>query len=80
MCGHKCIDISTWLVEISLSAVIVVGYSWTSVNVFEADRQVELIVTINEPAQEDQFENSFYLLVNSQDGAAKGLLWITYAT
>ena len=29
--------------EISLSAVIVVGYNHTNVNVFEADRQAKLI-------------------------------------
>ena len=68
-----CIDVSTWLAEISLSAVIVVGYNQTNVNVFEADRQAELIVTINEPAQVDPIETSFYLLVNTQDGTATGL-------
>ena len=46
-------------------------------NVFEADGQVELIVTINEPAKGDRFENSFYLLVNTQNQTATGLLWIT---
>ena len=55
--------------------MIVVGYNRTYVNVFEADGQAELIVTINEPAQ---FENSFYLLVNTQDGTATGLPWITF--
>ena len=53
--------------------MIVVGYSRTYVNVFEADRQVEFIVSINGPAQEDPIENSFYLLVNTQDGTATGL-------
>ena len=47
-------------------------------NVFEADRQTELIVNIIKPARVDPFENSFYLLVNTQDGTAKGLPWITY--
>ena len=42
-------------------------------NVFEADGPVELIVSINALAQEDPTENSFYLLVNTQDGTAKGL-------
>ena len=46
-------------------------------NVFEADRQAELIVSINEPAL---FENSFYLLVNTQDRTATGLPWITYTS
>ena len=46
-------------------------------NAFEADRQPELIVSINEPAQVDLFENSFYLLVNTKDGTATGLSWIT---
>ena len=54
-----------------------VGYNRTNVNAFEADRQPELIVSINEPAQVDLFENSFYLLVNTQDGTATGLSWIT---
>ena len=78
MCGYKCIDVSTWLVEISLSAVIVVGYNRTYVNAFEADRRAELIVSIIKPAQVDLFENSFYLLVNTQDGTATGLSWITF--
>ena len=43
-------------------------------NVFEADRQAEFIVSINGPAL---FENSFYLLVNTQDRTATGLPWIT---
>ena len=47
-------------------------------NAFEADRQPELIVSISEPAQVDLFENSFYLLVNTQDGTATGLSWITF--
>ena len=58
--------------------MIVVGYNRTNVNVFEADRQPELIVSINQPAQVNLFENSFYLLVNTQDGTATGLPWITY--
>ena len=66
------IDVSTWLAEISLPAVIVVGYNRTNVNVFEADRQAELIVSIKEPAQVDPIETSFYLLVNTQDGIATG--------
>ena len=53
--------------------MIVVGYNQTNVNVFEADRQAELIVTINEPAQVDPIDTSFYLLVNTQDGTATGL-------
>ena len=47
-------------------------------NAFEADRQPGLIVSISEPAQVDLFENSFYLLVNTQDGTATGLSWITF--
>ena len=74
--GYKCIDVSAWLTEIFLSAVIVVGYNRTYVNVFEADGPAELIVTINEPAPEDPIETSFYLLVNTQDETATGLLWI----
>ena len=58
--------------------MIVVGYNRTNVNVFEADRQPELIVSINEPAQVNLFENSFYLLVNTQDGTATGLSWFTF--
>ena len=58
--------------------MIVVGYNQTYVNVFEADGQAELIVSIIKPAQVDLFENSFYLLVNTQDGTATGLPWITY--
>ena len=54
-----------------------VGYNRTNVNAFEAGRQPELIVSIIEPAQVDLFENSFYLLVNTQDGTATGLSWIT---
>ena len=42
-------------------------------NVFEAAGQAELIVSITVPAQVDLFENSFYLLVNTQDGTATGL-------
>ena len=47
-------------------------------NVFEADRQAELIVSIIVPAQVDLFENSFHLLVNTQDETATGLPWITF--
>ena len=54
--------------------MVVVGYSRAYVNVFEADRQAEFIVSINGPAL---FENSFYLLVNTQDRTATGLPWIT---
>ena len=46
-------------------------------NAFEADRQAQLIVSINEPVQVDLFENSFHLLVNTQDGTATGLSWLT---
>ena len=49
------------------------GYNRTYVNVFEADRQAKFIVSINEPAPVDPIENSFYLLVNTQDGTATGL-------
>ena len=58
--------------------MIVVGYSRTYVNAFEADGQVELIVTTVKPAQLDVFENSFSLLVDTQDGTATGLSWITF--
>ena len=57
--------------------MIVVGYNRANVNAFEADRQPGLIVNINEPAQ-NLFENSFYLLVNTQDGTATGLPQITF--
>ena len=57
--------------------MIVVGYNGANVNAFEADRQAELIVSINEPAPVDPFENSFCLLVNTQDGTATGLSWFT---
>ena len=50
-----------------------VGYIRTYVNVFEAETQAEFIVSINEPAQGDPIESSFYLLVNTQDGTATGL-------
>ena len=53
--------------------MIVVGYNRTNVNAFEADRPTEVIVSINEPAQADPIETSFYLLVNTQDGTATGL-------
>ena len=56
--------------------MIVVGYNQTYVNVFEADRQAEFTVSISEPAQVDRIENSFYLLVNTQDGTATGLPYI----
>ena len=50
-----------------------VGYKWTNVNVFEADRQAELIVSINASAQLALFASSFFLLVNTQDETATGL-------
>ena len=53
--------------------MIVVGYNRTNVNAFEDDRQAQLIVSINEPTQVNLFENSFYLLVNTQDETATGL-------
>ena len=53
--------------------MIVVGYNRTYVNVFEADGQAELIVSIMEPARTVTIETSFFLLMNTQDETASGL-------
>ena len=55
-----------------------VGYKWTNVNVFEADGQAELIVSINASAELALFASSFFLLVNTQDKTATGLSWIAF--
>ena len=47
-------------------------------NVFEADGQAELIVSIVVPSQADPIEASFNLLVNTQDGKATGLHPLLY--
>ena len=51
-------------VVISLSAVIIVGYTVTDVTVFESDGEAQLTVAITMPPRTDQIETSFSLFVS----------------
>ena len=54
----------------SPSADIIVGYSVANVTALESDGMATLTVVVTTP-----IETSFFLLVNTLDGAATGLPW-----
>ena len=63
------------VVVISLSAVIIVGYTVTDMTISESDGEAQLTVAITMPPRTDPIETSFSLLVNKLDGTATGLPW-----
>ena len=59
---------------IVFSAEVTVGYVQTFVTVSENDGVAQLTVGISMPPGADPIETSFFLLVNTSDGTATGLL------
>ena len=62
------------IIVFSLSAEFTVGYVQTFVTVSENDGVAQLTVGISMPPGADPIETSFFLLVNTSDGTATGLL------
>ena len=60
------------------SAGITVGYIQTAVSVPESAGVAQLTVAISVSPQGDQIDTSFFLLVNTNDGTAAGLLSLIY--
>ena len=50
-------------------------YVYTTVTVFESDEVATLTVAISMPPEADPIQMSLFLLVNTQDQTATGLLW-----
>ena len=57
------------------TAEMTVGYVHTSATVLESDGVAQLTVAISTPPGTDPIEMSFFLLVNTVDQTATGLLW-----
>ena len=58
-----------------LTTEIIVGYVQPSVDVFESDEVATLTVAISMLPEADPIEVSIFLLVNTLDQTATGLLW-----
>ena len=54
------------------------GYVQTAVSVPESAGVAQLTVAISVPPQGDPIDTSFFLLVNTNDGTAAGLLSLIY--
>ena len=65
---------SSIYVGISLYAEVTVGYVQTVVTVLESNGVAQLTVGISMSPGADLIETSFFLLVNTADGTATGLL------
>ena len=59
---------------ISFSTEIRVQYIEVAVTVLESDEMAQLTVNITMPTRSDPIETSFFLLVNTSDETATGLL------